>query len=62
MTTERQIRCDWSRFASIERPAFDNDSLTEFRYRVGSDELVIAEALLAPNGLVKQFPGKNASG
>ena len=54
--TEKQIRCDWSPYASIERPEFDNDLLADFRYRVGSDQFVISEALLVPNGRVKNIP------
>ena len=53
---DRQIRCDWSKYASIERPPFDNARLSEFRYRLGADQFMISEALLVPNGRVKNIP------
>ena len=56
VVTEKPVRCDWSRYASIERPEFDNNNLTEFRHRVESDQFVISEALLVPNGRVKNIP------
>ena len=54
--SDRQVRVDWSRYASFERPPFDNQRLSEFRRRAGDDKFIISESLLVKNGRVSCIP------